>query len=181
MREIRFHGKGGQGVVKSAQLLVKSVVDTGSYAHFIPSFGVERKGSPVHGFYRQDDSEILAKTQIEAPDAIVVYDDSLFKNAITLEGLNPEATIIVNTRRSLTELQEEAKLPKEFTNVYGVNATDIAEETIKRDIPSTVMLGAYAKVLDGVDWETLKTNIGAKFGTANIEAAQQGYDSVTKL
>ena len=50
MKEIRFHGRGGQGVVKSAQIIVQTVVESGLYGQFIPFFGVERKGYTVFGF-----------------------------------------------------------------------------------------------------------------------------------
>lgn len=36
MKEIRFHGRGGQGVVKSAQIIVQTVVESGLYGQFIP-------------------------------------------------------------------------------------------------------------------------------------------------
>ena len=44
MKELRFHGRGGQGVVKAAQIIVSAVVDTGKYAQFIPFFGEKKKG-----------------------------------------------------------------------------------------------------------------------------------------
>ena len=58
MLEIRFHGRGGQGTVNAAQMLARAIVRSGSYAQFIPAFGVERKGSPVFGYFRMDDSII---------------------------------------------------------------------------------------------------------------------------
>jgi 2-oxoacid:acceptor oxidoreductase gamma subunit (pyruvate/2-ketoisovalerate family) len=177
MREIRFHGKGGQGVVKSAQIIVQSVVDKGSYAHFIPSFGVERKGSPVHGFLRLDNKNIKLKSQVYKPEAVVVFDDTLIKLPATLSGLQAGSTLIINSGKSL----EELKLPAEADQVYVVDATTIALDTIKVDIPNTVMLGAYAKVIGDVDWPTLQQNIIKAFGQVNYEAAIKGYDSVKRI
>lgn len=179
MREIRFHGRGGQGVVKSAQIIVQSVVEAGSYAHFIPSFGVERKGSPVFGFYRQDEKDIKTKSQIYSPDVIVIYDDSLIGLPVTLDGLKTDGLILINTEKSL----EELKLPQEVASarVYVVDATNIALDTIKLDIPNTTMLGAYAKVVGGVDWEILKKHINKTFGQANVLAAEAGYESVKSI
>ena len=47
MKEIRLHGRGGQGVVKASHIVVKAAVRDNTYGQFIPFFGVERKGSPV--------------------------------------------------------------------------------------------------------------------------------------
>ena len=61
MKEIRLHGRGGQGVVKASQIVVKAAVEGGGYGQFIPFFGVERKGSPVFGYLRLDDKTIRRK------------------------------------------------------------------------------------------------------------------------
>jgi len=174
MRELRFHGKGGQGVVKSAQLIVQTVVDEGFYAHFIPSFGVERKGSPVHGFLRLDNKDIRLKSQVYKPEAIVIFDDSLLKLPATLSGLQVDGTVIINTNKAL----EELSLPEAAAYVYTVDATNIALDKIKADIPNTVMLGAYAKVIGDVDWVALQENITNAFGEINKDAAKAGYDTV---
>ena len=76
MQEIRLHGRGGQGLVKASHLVVKTAVETGRYGQFIPFFGVERKGSPVFGFLRLSGEPIRRKTQVYAPDVLVVLDDT---------------------------------------------------------------------------------------------------------
>lgn len=177
MRELRFHGKGGQGVIKSAQLIVQTVVDSGSYAHFIPSFGVERKGSPVHGFLRLDNKDIKLKSQVYEPEAVIVFDDSLLKLPLTFAGLQHGGTVIINSDKTLGELN----LPEEAAHVYTVDATNIALDTIKVDIPNTVMLGAFAKVIGDVDWDALQSNIVSAFGEVNKIAAQAGYDTVKRI
>ncbi|WP_312812549.1 2-oxoacid:acceptor oxidoreductase family protein [Sedimentibacter sp.] len=174
MKEIRFHGRGGQGVIKSAQIIVQSVVESGAYAHFIPSFGVERKGSPVYGFFRQDNKDIKIKSQIYYPDAVIIYDESLMKLPATFAGLKPNSTVLINSNKSLNELD----LPEEASYVYIVDATNIALEKIKTDIPNTVMLGSYARIIGDVDWDIIKKYIAEEFGQANVSAAQAGYDSV---
>jgi 2-oxoacid:acceptor oxidoreductase gamma subunit (pyruvate/2-ketoisovalerate family) len=174
MKEIRFHGKGGQGVIRSAQLIVQTVVEEGLFAHFIPSFGVERKGSPVHGFLRLDNKDIRLKSQVYEPEAVVILDDSLLNLPLTFAGLKPNSTVIINSAKSLDELE----LPDEAAYVYTVDATNIALDIIKVDIPNTVILGAYAKVIGELNWNTLLKNIEVAFGESNKKAAIAGYDNV---
>jgi len=48
--QIRLHGRGGQGVVTSAEMLSLAAFTEGHYAQAFPSFGSERTGAPVVAF-----------------------------------------------------------------------------------------------------------------------------------
>jgi pyruvate ferredoxin oxidoreductase gamma subunit len=58
MVSIRFHGRGGQGVVTAAELLATAAFHEGRYAQAFPSFGSERTGAPVAAFCRIDQRPI---------------------------------------------------------------------------------------------------------------------------
>lgn len=174
MKEIRLHGRGGQGVVKASQIVVTAAVAAGGYGQFIPFFGVERKGSPVFGYLRLSDSEIRRKTQVYEPDIIVIMDDSLIGMPETYAGLKQGGTVIINTRKPLSELN----LPKECTEAAVVDATGISEELFGKNVPNTAVLGAFAKVTGLVDKETLFNAIADTFGEKNRDAASRGFESV---
>lgn len=147
------------------------------YAQFIPFFGVERKGSPVFGFLRIDDKDIRIKTQVYTPKVLVVFDDTLLSMEKTFEGLQEDGVVIINTKKSIDELE----LPQNAKEVYLVDATGIAIENIKRNIPNTTMLGAFANACkDFINWDILKQNIETKFGEANVKSAQVAYEKVQK-
>ena len=174
MKEIRMHGRGGQGVVKSAQVIVQTVVADGKYAHFIPFFGVERKGSPVYGFLRIDDQDIRLKCQVYEPEILIILDDTLLEMKATFEGLRPGGTVIINTAKPLDQLP----LPNQTGSVALVDATAIALERLGRNIPNTAMLGAFAKVTGLVDWPGLQKHIETAFGAQNVQAALTAYETV---
>jgi pyruvate ferredoxin oxidoreductase gamma subunit len=44
MFQVRFHGRGGQGVVTAAELLAAAAFSEGKHAQAFPSFGSERMG-----------------------------------------------------------------------------------------------------------------------------------------
>ena len=46
MKEIRLHGRGGQGTVMASQILVSAFAIEGKYGAAIPFFGFERRGAP---------------------------------------------------------------------------------------------------------------------------------------
>jgi len=60
MLEIRFHGRGGQGAVTSAELLATAAISKDIYAQAFPSFGPERRGAPVVAFCRLDDKRSIS-------------------------------------------------------------------------------------------------------------------------
>ena len=49
MIEVRFHGRGGQGAVTSAELMALAAISEDRYAQAFPLFGPERRGAPVTG------------------------------------------------------------------------------------------------------------------------------------
>lgn len=173
MIEMRFHGRGGQGTVKGCQALVKAFVEDGKYAQFIPAFGVERKGSPVYGYLRQDDKDIRYNCQVYQPDVVVVSDFSLMEAIDVFEGAKEKACVILNSPHAPKEIQAP-----EGISVATVNATDIALKTIGVDIPNTVMLGAIAKTMAVVNKEILRMQVLEKFGEKNAAAFDAGYEQV---
>jgi 2-oxoacid:acceptor oxidoreductase gamma subunit (pyruvate/2-ketoisovalerate family) len=93
MIEISIHGRGGQGAVKSAQLLAEAAFIQGYEVQSFPFFGVERRGAPVQAFVRIDRHRILTRAQVKEPDYAIVLDSSLLKNGIHAKK------IFVNTSR----------------------------------------------------------------------------------
>lgn len=179
MKEIRLHGRGGQGVVKASHIVVKAAVAGNRYGQFIPFFGVERKGSPVFGFLRLSNEPIRRKTQVYEPDILMIFDDTLVKLPATYAGLKEGGIVIINSIKTV----EELGVPEQAGEVAVVNATGISEELFGRNMPNTSMLGALAKVTDLVNKDVLFDEIAAAFGETNRTAAQLAYDSVivTKL
>lgn len=174
MKEIRLHGRGGQGVVKASQLVVKAAVKGNSYGQFIPFFGVERKGSPVFGYLRLSNQEIRRKTQVYEPDILIILDDSLVGMPETYLGLKPGGTIVINSRKSEAELA----IPAQAHTVAYVDATGISEKLFGKNVPNTAVLGAFVRATGLVEKELLFSEIERAFGPANREAAEQGFDQV---
>ena len=177
MKEIRLHGKGGQGVVKASQIIVKATVLCGGYGQFIPFFGVERKGSPVFGYLRISDNPIRRKTQIYEPDMLVIMDDSLVSMPQTYAGLKPDGIVLINSTKAIEELE----IPDCAGLVVEVDASGISEELFGRNLPNTAILGAFARIVGTVNKESLFKEITSAFGAKNTEAAERAYKEVKVL
>ncbi len=177
MKELRFHGRGGQGTVEACQLLTKALVNKGLYAQFIPSFGVERKGSPVFGFFRIDDKNIRPKTQVYDPDTIVILDETLIGQVDVFSSGKSFVTVVINTARPVAAFE----LPDHVKKIATVDATGIALDTIGAGIPNTVMLGALARVEESIDKITLSQYVANRFGEKNVLAFDHGFELTTIL
>ena len=73
--EIRWHGRGGQGAVTSAELTALAAIHEDKFAQAFPSFGPERRGAPVLAFNRISAGHaIRVRSGVVKPDIVVVLD-----------------------------------------------------------------------------------------------------------
>ncbi len=180
MLEIRFHGRGGQGAVTSAELIAIAAIGKGKYAQAFPSFGPERRGAPVVAFCRVDDKKILNRAKVYEPDVVVVLDPGLLTLVDPVEGLKPDGILIINTRKSYDEIMDSCSFS---CRVGIVDADKIATEELGRVIVNTTMLGAVMKAtgLLAVDdiREAMLNRFGPKLGEKNMNALGRAYDELT--
>ena len=178
MIEIRIHGRGGQGSVTMAALLAEAAFYSGQQAQAFPNFGVERRGAPVEAYVRLDDKFIRLRSQVYTPDYIIVQDFSLLSGGNVLAGVKKGATIIINTKKSLSELS----LPK-GARVKLINASGLALETIGQPIINTIMLGAFAGLTGLIKMSAIERAIKERFkgeiAEKNILAAQKGFEIIS--
>ncbi|MFH1058602.1 MAG: 2-oxoacid:acceptor oxidoreductase family protein [Pseudomonadota bacterium] len=176
MIEVRFHGRGGQGAVTSAELMALAAIAEGKYAQAFPSFGPERRGAPVQAFLRISDTPIKLREKIYEPDVVVVLDPSLLATANVKAGLKPGGTLIANSSKAASAVRGECG----FGGRTAVaDATKIAEEELGVPITNTTMLGSLIKVIGLVDLEAIKGPLEHRFGklgVKNLTALNRAYN-----
>lgn len=142
LKEIRIHGRGGQGAVTAAQLLAHAAHIEGKHVQAFPYFGAERRGAPVKAFARISDNPILLHSQVYNPDYVIVLDPQLYKIIDVTEGLKRDGVVVLNTTRHPSELKLGSY------RIATVDATGIALELGLRvagqPIVNTSMVGAFA-------------------------------------
>ena len=175
--EIRWHGRGGQGAVTSAELMALAAISEGQYAHAFPSFGPERRGAPVLSFVRISRQEpIKVRAEITEPDVVVVLDPGLLPIANVTLGLKDGGMVIVNTRKQADQLRQEFGINH---SIATVNATKIAREILGVPITNTTMVGAVVKATGVVKLESLEEPLKHRFGRLaerNFQAMKRAYD-----
>ncbi|GAB4298256.1 MAG: pyruvate/ketoisovalerate ferredoxin oxidoreductase subunit gamma [Myxococcota bacterium] len=173
MLQLRFHGRGGQGAVTSAELLALAAIREGKYAQAFPSFGPERRGAPVMAFARIDEKPIRDRTKVANPDVVIVLDSSILRTVDITQGLHDESIIIIASPKEGKELKKELGFKYK---TYVVNAKHIAIEEMKVAITNTTMLGAFLAAKEVVSLETIEEVIRERFGKiaeGNIRALKR--------
>jgi len=145
MIEIRWHGRGGQGAVTSAEILSQAAISEGKYAQAFPSFGPERRGAPVLAFVRiSPDKPIRVRSSITEPDVVVVLDPGLLNIVNVASGLKPDGIVIINTIKNAQQIREQFNIK---SRIATIEATKIAMEILGVPITNTTMIGSVLKVI----------------------------------
>jgi pyruvate ferredoxin oxidoreductase gamma subunit len=175
--EIRWHGRGGQGGVTSAELIAQAAISEGKYAQAFPSFGPERRGAPVLAFNRIDSKEpVRIRAEITTPDVVVVLDPGLLSIVNVASGLKENGIVVINTRKTAEQIRSESGIKGRLATV---NATKIAHELLGVPIVNTTMTGALIRATDVVKLESMDEPIQNRFGRIaerNINAMKRAYE-----
>ncbi|MFC1823253.1 2-oxoacid:acceptor oxidoreductase family protein [Thermodesulfobacteriota bacterium] len=179
MKEIRLHGRGGQGVVIAAEILVTALVIEGKYAAGFPFFGFERRGAPVRAFVRFDDEPIREKTQVYTPDCLMVMDPKQISSQEIFAGLKPQGILVANHPNEFT-----IEKPHNLEFVGVVDASGIALKEIGIPVPNTCMVGAFAAATGWVKKDSVLMAMEDFFKGSqldkNLRCAAKGYE-LTKV
>ncbi|MHC1627103.1 MAG: pyruvate ferredoxin oxidoreductase subunit gamma [Methanoculleaceae archaeon] len=178
MRELRIHGRGGQGSVTAAELIAVAAFKSGLYSQAFPAFGVERRGAPVQAFVRLSDKKIRLRSQVYNPDYVIVQDSSLIADVNVFQGLKSGGIALVNTERP-----EGIRAP-DGVRLVTIDATTIALEELGVPITNTTLMGAFAAATGEIGLtplvESLEERFSGELGTKNVNAARRAYETVRR-
>ena len=188
LTEMRFAGRGGQGVITAGELLGTAVLRSGRHAQSLPTFGPERRGALAQCTLRVADEPIQLKCSSASPSVLVCLDPTIWRYAPITLGLQEDAILVVNTKQSAVSLEAELRsgrfvstLEVERCSVSTLDATGIALDTLGRPISNTAMLGAVAGATNVVGLEDLDCVLRERFGAAgeiNVTAAHAAFRGV---
>ncbi len=154
MLRIRFHGRGGHGVKTASRIVGSAAYRAGFFAQDSPIYGAERRGAPIAAFTRISEDPILERGIIEAPDLIVVADETLLSDPLAgvLAGEETASAIFVNTDSAQRITQSAGISLSLFT--YDVTART-AQEFGRASAMSAGLAGAAARLSGLIDEDYL--------------------------
>ena len=181
MKEIIWHGRGGQGVVLASSILGTALaIYEAKYAMSIPSFGAERRGAPLIGITRVSETPIRRRSLAADPDYIVILDDSLVSTALANCSQYKPRHIIINSKKTTIELN-----PTYGQSTTIIDAEAISLEILGRPITNTVMLGVLSAVTDLVRIQSIRKAIAdvmePHMVQKNLLAADAGFRAMKRV
>lgn len=184
MRELRIHGRGGQGAVIASKVLAVALFREGRWVQSFPAFGVERRGAPVTAFLRVDDAPIRLRCEIREPDDLIVLDPTLVDAIDVTAGLKEGGGILINTD------QPPSAYPA-LTARFEVATVDASSVATARGIGSksqpivnTAILGAFAAWSGLVSLDAVCDAIGEEVPSRtedNVAAAREAAEIVRTM
>jgi len=182
-------GRGGMGIVTACEIIAEAAYLSGNFidVQAYPSFGAERRGAPIQAYVKLSRTEkVYDRSQIENPNILIVFDDSVLTKDIAL-SLEKNAVFIVNS----------SKNPEYFVNEYNLSNTnkvvvaDINYLALEKNLTidgnpviNTPILGLLSKALPDLHLENLKevvlNKMGEKLGNVNFDLIEKGYN-IAKL
>jgi pyruvate ferredoxin oxidoreductase gamma subunit/2-oxoisovalerate ferredoxin oxidoreductase gamma subunit len=175
--QIRFHGRGGQGVVVATQVLAAAIFEEGSFTQAFPHFGAERRGAPVAAYLRIDRRPVLLRGEMSGPDHLVVFDESLLSLLPITDDLAEGGWIVVNSA------SEPSSLP--YADRFRVGCVDANRIAVRHELGTRVapminsaILGAFSRLtgLAGIEavCRALPHYVPIKV-EQNLEAAREAF------
>jgi 2-oxoglutarate ferredoxin oxidoreductase subunit gamma len=151
--EIRLSGFGGQGIIRSGEIIGKAaVLYDGRYATFTQSYGPESRGGACAAQVAiADDPVKLSYPHVIDPAILVIMSQGAYNKYVP--DFRRDGLLIIDD--SLVEMDEAA----EGLRVMKVPATHLAEEIGRRIVANVVMLGFVAATTDVVSPEAMKRSV----------------------
>lgn len=185
MFQVRMHGRGGQGVATTAELLSVAAFYENRFAQAMPEFdtgltdpGTGRGHPPVTASCRISEQPIRTREPVTRPDALIIADPTLLPKADMLAGLGCEGYLLINSGHGLDELGLAERLQYFHRDrLLVMPATRIAFGHLGQPMPGAALLGGLAAATGRISVESVVTAIRAWLPAAvadgNVAAARE--------
>lgn len=180
MKEIRIHGRGGQGSLVLAQFMAIAALEDGKYGQAFPFLGGggERRGKPIAAFCRLSNRAIRVRSHIHEPDYVIVQDATILSEVDVEDGLKPDGAILINTDKQVRDLAIKSR------NVFTISADEMARRILGRPIINTALLGTFAGFSKELSLAAVLKAVRSKFpgelGEKNAQVVEESYQTYSK-
>lgn len=183
MKEIRIHGRGGQGSLVLAQFMAIAALEDGKYGQAFPFLGGggERRGKAIMAFCRLSDTPIRIRCKVSSPDYVIVQDPTILDEVDVFEGVKEDSTILVNTEKDVSELG----LKNHGQRIFTASAEDLARKILGRPIMNTALLGTFAGLTGELSLaatlDAVKKKFPGELGRKNARLVEACYRQTEKV
>jgi 2-oxoglutarate ferredoxin oxidoreductase subunit gamma len=173
MKELRFSGSGGQGMILAGVIIAEAAVAEGREVVQTQSYGPESRGGASKAEVIIGDSPILYP-KVTNPSLLL---------AMTQEALDKYGDDLTEDGILVVDCNYVQKIPSHFSNVYSIPITWYAKEKLGRELfANIVALGAVLRLTKVVSFNALENAVLNRVpkGTEalNRDALRIGYNSI---
>lgn len=160
MKEIRIHGRGGQGSLVLAQLMAIAALEDGRYGQAFPFLGGggERRGKAIVAFCRLDHRPIRLRSRVNEPDYVIVQDPTILGELDVTHGLKPEGLILINTRREPHEVGLSS-----WMRVQTLRKVPEVTASVGKPLSNTFLLGAFSAITGELSLQAVMKAVRKRF------------------
>jgi 2-oxoacid:acceptor oxidoreductase gamma subunit (pyruvate/2-ketoisovalerate family) len=183
-------GRGGMGLVTACEIIAEAAYLSGNFidVHAYPSFGAERRGAPIQAYVKLSIHEkIFDRTQIENPDILIVFDDSVLTQE-NVDSLEDNGIFIVNSDKNPEDFVEKFNLNRDVRIIIADISKLALEKNLTIDgnpVINTPILGLLSKALPELQLKNLKDvvlkRMGEQLGNLNFDLIEQGFEMAKLL
>ena len=135
---------------------------------FLSGFFVQSFCLDSASYVKFDKTPLLSR-QIEFPDILVVTTDSAEDAKDAMKHSKEKSIIILNSK----EKPKFPEIKKRRLHVYNVNANEISQNILRKQMPHLPLLGALAKSYDKITLRAAKQAAGEN--KDNSSAIEEGF------
>ncbi len=169
-------GFGGQGALRTGQMLAYAAINQGLDAEWMPSYGAEMRGGTANCSVSISDSEITYQLFTD-PDALIIMNNASLAKFGGM--LRPGGILILDSDIATDDAG------RTDISVYKIPSDEIAEKGGNLKGSNMVLLGAYLALKEEIRLETVRevirhsfTGSKEKYVDRNIRLVKAGYDYV---
>jgi len=163
--KLLLSGEGGQGIQTIAKALVATSIEQGLKASYLPSFGVEQRGTPSIA-YVIISNENINYPRFDSADIIMALANRAVPRISKFVTPNTDVLFDSSVIRANT-------FSKIAVHKFGIPATSLSREKFNPKSYNVLMYGILIKMLDlnpDISWKSLKNQLKDKFKTKKIES-----------
>jgi len=177
LKEIRFTGFGGQGIILAGYITGKAAtIFDNLHATFVQSYGPESRGGACSAQLVISERPV-AYPNITRPDILVAMSQEAYSKYYS--EVKPNGIILIE-EDLVTPYLIQGKKPRQDVKFAAIPATRIAEQMGKKVVANMVMLGFFTAVTKAVSTEAMKqaikTSVPKGTEELNLKAFQKGYE-----
>ncbi len=176
MFQVRFHGRGGQGIKTASRILGTAFFLEGFEVQDAPLYGAERRGAPIFAYVRASRYPINERGIIQHPDLVVVTDDTLVPvpAAGVLTGIGKKTILLISSYDSPEIWSDRLNIE---SKILILPIMEEIEDRAQQPLIGAACAGASASLLGVISRESLAEAIRAELAILGIEIVHKNLET----